>query len=139
LKDAVNPPRTQGHYGILAVLELVLEAWMLPADIQRFFQNEKVPYLFLMDPGQLHAGVTERLRHGFRAHTVAQRLIDNISLVIFGKRQDVELAVAGFLAQGRTLIEDVPGVGKTMPAKNIARSAAASTNCNSRPTYSPAT
>jgi MoxR-like ATPase len=56
------------------------------------------------------------------AHTVAQRLIDNISLVIFGKRNEVELAVAGLLAQGHVLIEDVPGVGKTMLAKSIARS-----------------
>ncbi len=56
------------------------------------------------------------------AHTIAQRLIDNISLVIFGKRSEVELAVAGLLAQGHVLIEDVPGVGKTMLAKSIARS-----------------
>jgi MoxR-like ATPase len=56
------------------------------------------------------------------AHTVAQRLIDNISLVIFGKRPEVELAVSGLLAQGHILIEDVPGVGKTMLAKSIARS-----------------
>jgi MoxR-like ATPase len=62
------------------------------------------------------------------AHTVAQRLIDNISLVIFGKRGEVELAVAGLLAQGHILIEDVPGVGKTMLAKSIARSLGCSFN-----------
>jgi MoxR-like ATPase len=62
------------------------------------------------------------------AHTVAQRLIDNISLVIFGKRREVELAVAGLLAQGHLLIEDVPGVGKTMLAKSIARSLGCSFN-----------
>jgi MoxR-like ATPase len=62
------------------------------------------------------------------AHTVAQRLIDNISLVIFGKRREVELAVAGLLAQGHILIEDVPGVGKTMLAKSIARSLGCSFN-----------
>jgi MoxR-like ATPase len=56
------------------------------------------------------------------AQTVALRLIENISLVIFGKRREVELAVAGLLAQGHILIEDVPGVGKTMLAKSIARS-----------------
>jgi len=56
------------------------------------------------------------------AQTVALRLIENISRVIFGKRREVELAVAGLLAQGHILIEDVPGVGKTMLAKSIARS-----------------
>src|SRR4030042_1890251 len=56
------------------------------------------------------------------AHSIAKRLIDNIELVIFGKRSPVELAVAGLLAQGHILIEDVPGVGKTMLAKSIARS-----------------
>jgi len=56
------------------------------------------------------------------ANTFAKRLIDNITLVIFGKRNEVELAVAGLLAQGHLLIEDVPGVGKTMLAKSIARS-----------------
>jgi MoxR-like ATPase len=62
------------------------------------------------------------------AHTIAQRLIENISLVIFGKRDEVELAVCGLLAQGHILIEDVPGVGKTMLAKSIARSLGCSFN-----------
>jgi MoxR-like ATPase len=62
------------------------------------------------------------------AHAVAQRLIDNISLVIFGKRAEVELAATGLLAQGHILIEDVPGVGKTMLAKSIARSLGCSFN-----------
>jgi MoxR-like ATPase len=62
------------------------------------------------------------------AQTVAQRLIENICRVIFGKRREVELAVAGLLAQGHILIEDVPGVGKTMLAKSIARSLGCSFN-----------
>jgi MoxR-like ATPase len=62
------------------------------------------------------------------AHTVAQNLIDNISLVIYGKPDEVKLAVAGLLAQGHILIEDVPGVGKTMLAKSIARSLGCSFN-----------
>jgi MoxR-like ATPase len=56
------------------------------------------------------------------AHELSIRLIENISLVIYGKRSEIELAVAGLLAQGHLLIEDVPGVGKTMLAKSIARS-----------------
>lgn len=56
------------------------------------------------------------------ARDVARRLVENIERVIFGKRDAVELAVIGLLAQGHLLIEDVPGVGKTMLAKAMARS-----------------
>ncbi len=43
-----------------------------------------------------------------------ERVIGNIEKVIIGKRSALELAVAGLLCQGHILIEDVPGVGKTM-------------------------
>ena len=46
----------------------------------------------------------------------AQQIIDNTSKVIVGKRNVIELAVATLIAQGHLLIEDVPGVGKTMLA-----------------------
>jgi MoxR-like ATPase len=52
----------------------------------------------------------------------ADRVISNIEKVIVGKRQTVELAVVGLLCQGHLLIEDVPGVGKTMLARSLARS-----------------
>ncbi len=54
--------------------------------------------------------------------TVAQALVDNVERVIIGKRNAVELAVVGLLCQGHLLIEDVPGVGKTMLARSIAKS-----------------
>ena len=54
--------------------------------------------------------------------SVATRLIENIERVIIGKRDTVTLAVVGLLCQGHLLIEDVPGVGKTMLAKAIAKS-----------------
>jgi MoxR-like ATPase len=53
---------------------------------------------------------------------LAARLIENLRTVIYGKDAELELAVAGILAQGHILIEDVPGVGKTMLAKSLARS-----------------
>lgn len=52
----------------------------------------------------------------------SDRLIANIERVIVGKRQAVELTVIGMLCQGHLLIEDVPGVGKTMLARSLARS-----------------
>jgi MoxR-like ATPase len=52
----------------------------------------------------------------------AEKLINNIETVIVGKREAVELAVVGLLCQGHLLIDDVPGLGKTMLARSIATS-----------------
>jgi MoxR-like ATPase len=49
-------------------------------------------------------------------------LIRNIERVIVGKRSVVRLIVVGLLSKGHILIEDVPGVGKTMLARSLARS-----------------
>ena len=50
----------------------------------------------------------------------AENVIGNIEKVIVGKRATVELSVVGLLSQGHVLIEDVPGVGKTMLARSLA-------------------
>jgi MoxR-like ATPase len=47
---------------------------------------------------------------------------DNIERVIQGKRSSIELVVIGLISEGHILIEDVPGVGKTLLAKSLARS-----------------
>src|SRR5271169_2443112 len=52
------------------------------------------------------------------------RVINNLEKVIVGKRNALELIVVGLLCQGHILIEDVPGVGKTMMARSLARSLA---------------
>jgi len=59
---------------------------------------------------------------GSQVQTFAERVIENVERVIVGKRATVELAVVGLLSQGHLLIEDVPGVGKTMLARSLARS-----------------
>ncbi len=53
---------------------------------------------------------------------VAEQVVANVEKVIIGKRDEVELALIALLCQGHVLIEDVPGVGKTVLAKAIARS-----------------
>jgi MoxR-like ATPase len=58
--------------------------------------------------------------------SVAERIIDNVSQVIIGKRNEIRLTVLGLFCQGHILIEDVPGVGKTMMARALARSIGAS-------------
>jgi MoxR-like ATPase len=51
-----------------------------------------------------------------------ETIINNIEKVIVGKRRAVELAVISLLSEGHLLIEDVPGVGKTMLARSLALS-----------------
>ncbi len=53
---------------------------------------------------------------------VTNQLVENVEQVIIGKRQSVQLTVLGLLCQGHILIEDVPGVGKTMLAKALSKS-----------------
>ncbi len=52
----------------------------------------------------------------------SEKVVNNLEKVIVGKRQSVELTVIGLLCQGHVLIEDVPGVGKTILARSLARS-----------------
>ena len=56
------------------------------------------------------------------AKTIAERVIENLGRVILGKEEELRLAVMTLMCRGHLLIEDVPGVGKTMLARSIARS-----------------
>ena len=56
------------------------------------------------------------------ATTIAREIVDNVSKVIVGKQPVIERALAAVIAKGHILIEDVPGVGKTMLAKSISSS-----------------
>jgi MoxR-like ATPase len=56
------------------------------------------------------------------AHEVATAVVDNVEGVMVGQRETVEHAVTAILAGGHVLLEDVPGVGKTMLARSIAGS-----------------
>jgi MoxR-like ATPase len=54
---------------------------------------------------------------------IAERIICNVEKVIIGKEREVRLALVALLCQGHVLIEDVPGVGKTILARSLAVSA----------------
>jgi MoxR-like ATPase len=51
-----------------------------------------------------------------------RQIEENVERVVRGKHREIRLALVGLIAEGHLLIEDVPGVGKTMLAKSIARS-----------------
>ena len=51
-----------------------------------------------------------------------KKIINNVCKVIIGKEEVIELALAAMLAEGHILFEDVPGTGKTILARSLARS-----------------
>ena len=52
----------------------------------------------------------------------AKKVKENVEKVIVGKGEVVELAIIALLCEGHILFEDVPGLGKTMLAKSLAKS-----------------
>src|SRR3954470_8739000 len=60
--------------------------------------------------------------------SLLNRLLDNVGSVVLGKAEVIKLAVVALLAEGHVLVEDVPGVGKTL----LARALAASIDCSFR-------
>jgi MoxR-like ATPase len=52
---------------------------------------------------------------------LTERVVQNVERVVVGKRREVELVLLALLCRGHVLIEDVPGVGKTVIAKAFAR------------------
>ncbi|AGA30009.1 AAA family ATPase [Singulisphaera acidiphila] len=60
--------------------------------------------------------------------SLLNRLLENVATVVLGKPEVIKLAVVALLAEGHVLIEDVPGVGKTL----LARALAASIDCSFR-------
>jgi MoxR-like ATPase len=57
-----------------------------------------------------------------KARQLAEKIINNIEKVMVGKPEAVQLAVITLISQGHLLIEDAPGMGKTMLARSLAKS-----------------
>jgi MoxR-like ATPase len=71
----------------------------------------------------VEAAVTELEPERFgRASAIAERLVDNIETVVYGKRDEVTLVLSALVCGGHVLLEDVPGTAKTVLARAIAGS-----------------
>ncbi|RYG73122.1 MoxR family ATPase [Lentibacillus lipolyticus] len=55
-------------------------------------------------------------------HEKLEKLLSNINKVMIGKEEEITLSLVALLAQGHVLLEDVPGVGKTMLVRTLAKS-----------------
>ena len=86
---------------------------MLETLNMRSFRNDRI-----FKKGQ---AVTEKLDYLYNQATQTANLItDNINHVIVGKQTSVELATIALMSGGHILVEDVPGVGKTVLARSLA-------------------
>ncbi len=57
---------------------------------------------------------------------LCSKIMENMSRVIVGKKRSIELLLIALIADGHVLLEDIPGVGKTLIAKSLAKSIGAS-------------
>ena len=66
--------------------------------------------------------MSETTSRGAAVSDWGNRIISNVERVIVGKRPVISLTLVALLAEGHILLQDVPGVGKTMLARALARS-----------------
>src|SRR5690554_5000187 len=50
-----------------------------------------------------------------------EQVLENVSKVIVGKNDEIELLLTAFLAQGHILLEDLPGMGKTVMVRSFSK------------------
>ncbi|HEX5199424.1 AAA family ATPase [Paractinoplanes rhizophilus] len=66
--------------------------------------------------------VTENALPPYEVGRLAGAVLDSVGSVVVGKRDSLELVLAGILAGGHVLLEDLPGLGKTLTARSFAQS-----------------
>ncbi len=80
------------------------------------------PTRFSVKPTSVSSSAPSRTLTFSELHEAGRAIMRNVETVIDGKHDAVQVALTVLLAEGHLLIEDVPGVGKTMLAKALARS-----------------
>lgn len=78
--------------------------------------------IFIASKQAYHRSTEKRGQEWKSAQSIADRVLQNVRQVIVGKDDEIRMTLVGLLCEGHLLIEDVPGVGKTMLARAIARS-----------------
>lgn len=94
-----------------------------PAIMTGFLQilaNKIIIYVF---PGfKLLFHMIQEEKMSDQMNPTIERILQNIEKVMIGKRNVAELSLVALLAEGHVLLEDVPGVGKTMMVRALAKS-----------------
>src|SRR5439155_1423293 len=85
-------------------------------------RNEARPAAFFPYPDLIRSHSSRPRMSQIDVAAIAGRIIGNIEKVIIGKRPQLALAVSAYFCEGHILLEDVPGVAKTMFARALARS-----------------
>ncbi len=84
--------------------------------------------LYIPTPGEIRIPVSQLVKPAplnpalANVATTARKVIDNVEKVVVGKSQEILMAMVAYFAEGHILLEDVPGVAKTMLARSIANS-----------------
>jgi MoxR-like ATPase len=69
----------------------------------------------------VRAGVGEAVFSARQVGELSQRVLDAVGTVVVGKREPLTMVLAGILAGGHVLLEDLPGLGKTLTARSFAQ------------------
>jgi MoxR-like ATPase len=82
----------------------------------------EIPVIKIPDLKQKPAWARPEPERKSNVAPLAKKILDNVEKVVIGKRAEIVLALAAYLAEGHILLEDVPGVAKTMLARAFAQS-----------------